>query len=386
MITDIIKTQFLKSLEKTQYGKLTITMADGTSHEFIGPEPGPISHVTIMDENCIPAFISKGDIGLAETYRDGLWDTDDLEATLLFGVKNEEALQGYIMGNNVQQFLARFLYTFSRNSLRGSKKNIHAHYDIGNDFYKLWLDEGLSYSSALYKGEGEKLEDAQDNKYDRILERLDNPSGNLLEIGCGWGGFAERAVEKGDYGIKGITLSNEQHNYAAHRLGDNADIVLEDYRKQSGKFDHIVSIEMFEAVGEKYWPTYFKKLASLLEANGKAVVQSITIAERFFDEYRKSGDMIRSFIFPGGMLPSKELFKHHAEKAGLKLNDVHFFGQDYAKTLQTWLKNFDAAEDKILKLGLDDKFIRIWRLYLAYCYAGFAAERTDVGQFELELA
>jgi cyclopropane-fatty-acyl-phospholipid synthase len=279
--------------------------------------------------------------------------------------------------------MAMLSYLLKLNSLKGSKKNIHAHYDLGNEFYKLWLDPTMTYSAAIYKDQNETLEQAQHNKYDRIVDCLDQKSGSLLEVGCGWGGFAERAQDKGDFGIKGITLSEEQHDYARDRLGQKADIVLEDYRHQNGKFDNLVSIEMFEAVGERYWPTYFNKIGDLLSKNGKAVIQTITMNEHDFPRYRRGGDFIRSYIFPGGMLPSPSRFREEAEKVGLKAGNEFYFGQDYATTLEHWLKDFEAKRDEVKALGFDDGFIRLWRFYLAACVAGFRTGRTDVMQVEL---
>ncbi|MDA9009636.1 cyclopropane-fatty-acyl-phospholipid synthase family protein, partial [Alphaproteobacteria bacterium] len=286
-------------------------------------------------------------------------------------------------GNPFMALGTRLLYAFQKNTVKGSRKNIQAHYDLGNDFYKLWLDPTMTYSSALYKTEGEELAQAQLNKYDRIVDRLDRGSGSILEIGCGWGGFADRAAERGDFGIKGITLSDEQHAYAQQRLDGRADIVIEDYRHQKNKFDHIVSIEMFEAVGEQYWPTYFGKVKDLLAEKGNAVIQTITISEQFFDNYRKGTDFIRSFIFPGGMLPSPTRFKEEAQKVGLQVTDSFSFGHDYSTTLLEWMETFDQKKLEVLNLGFDEGFIKIWRFYLAGCAAAFSSERTDVMQIEL---
>ena len=218
------------------------------------------------------------------------------------------------------------------------------------------------------------------------LNRIEKESGSILEVGCGWGGFAERAINKGDFGIKGITLSSEQHKYANNRLGNGVDIVMEDYRHQKGKYDFLVSIEMFEAVGEKYWPTYFGKLKEIMSEGGKSIVQTITIEDSIFERYRKGSDMIRAFIFPGGMLPSNERFEQEANKAGLQIVDNHKFGLDYAKTLEHWLKTFDDKKLQISTLGFDDKFMRMWRFYLSACIASFKMGRTDVMQVELRHA
>lgn len=380
--------KFLKNFDKTLYGSLTIKLPTGKTHEFAGPLKGQNASVTIHDWRTLTSFAAKGDIGLAEAYRDKWWDTDDLCATLLFGLENENQFKSIFHGNSFSNLTAIILYALRQNTLKGSKKNIQAHYDLGNEFYKLWLDPTMTYSAALYHNDNENLADAQNNKYDRILNRFENISGSLLEVGCGWGGLAERAATRKDnnYRIKGITLSEEQHKFAKIRLDNKADIVLEDYRHQTGQYDNIVSIEMFEAVGEKFWPTYFEKLKSLLSQNGQAMIQTITIDEQHFDRYRKGGDMIRSFIFPGGMLPSPTRFKQQAIKSDLKVIDQFSFGQDYAKTVLEWLNAFDANIKKVEALGYDEKFVRMWRFYLAVCYAAFKVERINVMHMELRHA
>ena len=383
MFQKTITYRFFKVLENIKYGSIIITTPDEKRYEFSGPENGPSIILNIHDWRTVPLFATKADIGLAESYRDGWWDTNDLEALLEFGLKNEGALSSYLNGNALSHFVSRIMYLFTKNTVRGSKKNIHAHYDIGNEFYKLWLDPTMSYSAAIDVKEQKTLAEAQHKKYDRILSCLDNPRGNLLEIGCGWGGFAERAIKTTDTNVKGITISNEQHDYAKNRLGNSANIVLEDYRKQEGKYDNIVSIEMFEAVGEQFWQTYFSKVKALLNQKGKAVIQTITVEDSAFDLYRKSGDMIRTYIFPGGMLPSPSVFDREAKKAGLKTGDHFNFGVDYARTMQVWSNNFETNIDQIRKLGFDEKFIRLWRFYLASCIALFYHGRTNVMQVEL---
>lgn len=377
--------RFLTTLERLEYGRFDLYLPDGRHYAFEGNQPGAHGMMRMKDWRVIPAFAAKGDIGLAETYRDGWWESDDLTALLTVGVQNEGAIGDYIYGGFFCQLASQILYFFSRNTLTGSKRNIHAHYDLGNDFYSLWLDNTMTYSAALFDGD-EPLEQAQHRKYDRMIQQLGRSSGRLLEVGCGWGGFVERALQQHDFELKGITISRAQHEYATQRLGSSAQIALEDYRHQQGKYDSIISIEMFEAVGEQYWPTYFAKMQSLLEAKGKAVVQTITMGEPYFDAYRKGGDMIRSFIFPGGMLPSPGRFTQEAAKAGLQVTDRFAFGADYARTLKQWLENFEAKLPQIRTLGFDEPFIRLWRFYLAVCIAGFATGRTDVMQMELQHA
>ena len=381
-----VTDRFLRTLEKIEHGSFQCTLPNGTLYSFQGTQPGAHGTLHIHDWRMISALSAKGDIGLAETYRDGGWSSENLTDLLLVGAQNEKAIGPYIYGGFLSRLMTQFLYRFTRNTLKGSKRNIHAHYDLGNEFYKLWLDPSMSYSAALFKEGGESLEQAQYNKYDRMLDRLNVSSGRLLEVGCGWGGLAERAITQHDFEVKGITLSAQQHTYATQRLGGNAEIVLEDYRHQQGKYDSIISIEMFEAVGEKFWPTYFQKMESLLKDKGTAVVQTITIGEPYFDQYRKTGDMIRSFIFPGGMLPTPTRFAQEANKAGLQVTDSFAFGKDYARTLRHWLETFELKLPQVRALGFDESFIRLWRFYLAVCIAGFETGRTDVMQLELQHA
>lgn len=384
LINQIIKN-FLRSFEQIHYGSISVTMPDGKVYDFTGKEDGPQADLIIYDIRAISKFIKNGDIGFAESYRDKWCDSLDLVSLFTFGLKNEEILGRYIHGGFLGRLIARIGYLFNLNTLRGSKRNIHAHYDIGNDFYELWLDSSMTYSSAVFEDESKDLISAQYNKYDIILDGL-KKSGKLLEIGCGWGGFAERALLKGDYEMKGLTLSEQQYHYAKNRLNGDADIVIEDYRIQKGKYDQIVSIEMFEAVGEKFWGTYFAKIKALLAEKGKAIIQTITIDDKYFERYRKSGDAIRTFIFPGGMLPSPEKFVAATAKSDLIVTNKFSFGQHYSLTMKHWLAAFEKNIEPIKSLGFDEKFIRIWRFYLTSCIASFQSERTNVMQISLEHA
>jgi cyclopropane-fatty-acyl-phospholipid synthase len=386
MLAQITSDQLFRRLDHLDTGTLKLTTPDGKTRVFSGDKPGETASLELHDWRVVSNLARKGDIGFAEDYRAGNWETDNLTALTTLGLVNRGALDGLIKGSNFSRTLSMLSYLLKINSVKGSKKNIHAHYDLGNDFYKLWLDPSMTYSAAIFKNKGETLEQAQHNKYDRILDCIDQDSGSLLEVGCGWGGFAERAQGRGDFNIKGVTLSEEQHKYAGERLGHNAHIALEDYRHQNGKFDNIVSIEMFEAVGERYWPTYFNKVGSLLNKNGKAVIQTITMNDKDFPRYRAGGDFIRSYIFPGGMLPSPSRFREEVKQAGLRSSNEFYFGQDYAKTLEMWLRDFDLKADELKALGFDDGFMRLWRFYLAGCIAGFRTGRTDVMQVELSHA
>ena len=383
MLNHVITKKIFKNLEKLEHGQLSMTTPDGMTRTFSGRKAGYIADITLHDWCVFKNIMLKGDIGFAEDYQSGKWDSSDIKQLVCLILDNRSALDQYAKGNLLISWITGLSYFFNRNSIKGSKKNIHAHYDLGNEFYSLWLDPSMTYSSALFEPGKDSLEFAQDSKYDRIIERLNQSTGDLLEIGCGWGGFAERCLEKQDRNISGITLSEQQHNYATNRLQNDAKIQLQDYRHQTGKFDNIVSIEMFEAVGEKYWKTYFAKIKNLLKQKGNAVIQTITMNESDYPRYRRSSDFIRSYIFPGGMLPSPDTFKNQATQAGLKPFDDFRFGQDYAKTLDKWLVNFDSKAIELSKLGFDDSFKRLWRFYLAACSAGFETKRTDVMQIQL---
>lgn len=382
MLQQYMVNNFLGTLENIEHGTLVLVTPDSKTYTFFGSHE-PKAVIYVKSWSVINNIAAKGDVGLAESYRDSLFETDNLADLCILALKNSHIIDKYLYGGSVSGMISQIMYYLRSNTIRGSRRNIHAHYDFGNDFYSLWLDPTMTYSSAIFKNDNESLLQAQHNKYDRIIERLGKSSGDLLEIGCGWGGFADRATQKQDLNIKGITISDEQYKFARQRLNNRANIVLEDYRRQKGKYDSIVSIEMFEAVGEKFWPVYFRKMKSLLKEKGKAIVQTITIDEQYFDRYRKTGDMIRTFIFPGGMLPSVSKFKTAAAKADLKIVDNFHFGDDYVLTLKHWLASFEANIPKVKAVGFDEKFIRIWRFYLSVCIASFTVGRTNVIQAEL---
>jgi cyclopropane-fatty-acyl-phospholipid synthase len=383
MLAKFAADSLYRQFDRLETGSIRLMTPDGKSRVFEGKNPGHTVDLNIKDWSVISNVARKGNIGLAQDYRAGKWESNNLSALIQLGIQNKNSLQGFIVGNELSRRLASLAYLFRLNTLTGSKRNIEAHYDLGNDFYRLWLDPSMTYSSGLYKSGDETLEQAQNQKYDRILEQLRLKNGSILEIGCGWGGFAERALKFGDFNIKGLTLSKEQKNYADERLGEKANIALEDYRIQKGQYDSIVSIEMFEAVGEKFWPDYFKQIRSLLKSGGRAVIQTITINDLDFQCYKNGGDFIRSFIFPGGLLPSPSVFRSNARACGLRTENEFYFGQDYARTLEKWLENFEAKIDDIKSLGYDESFIRLWRLYLAACAGAFRAGQINVMQVEL---
>ena len=368
-------------LEKLQGGLLEIRLPGGASALFGNGDHGVTMQV--HDEAMFGQVLARGDIGLAEAYLDGHWDSPDITGLLRLLAANHAQLKRAVYGSWRGMIAARVRHWLNGNSRSGSKRNIMAHYDLGNDFYKLWLDPSMSYSSAVYReADDGSLETAQHAKYRRILNCLKAaPGQNVLEIGCGWGGFAEMAVQEG-LKTTGLTLSPAQLEWAQKRV-PSADLRLQDYRDLNEQFDHVVSIEMFEAVGERWWPTYFKTLAKALKSEGRAVVQSITIRDDIFPEYRRSTDFIQQYIFPGGMLPSRSVFRAEAAKQGLVVRNEYAFGLDYAKTLAEWRHAFEANWPEIQKLGFDEPFRRLWRMYLCYCEAGFLAGNVDVVQFEL---
>ena len=368
-------------LEKISGGMLEVRLPDGSSALFGDGEHGISLHV--RDEAMFSMVLARGDIGLAEAYLDGHWDSPDITGLLKLLASNRDALKKAVYGSWRNLLAARVRHWLNSNSRSGSKRNIMAHYDLGNDFYKLWLDPSMSYSAAIYRETDDgSLQSAQHAKYRRILDRLQAKKGeSVLEIGCGWGGFAEMAVNDG-LAVTGLTLSPAQLAWAQKRV-PQADLRLQDYRDTQEKFDHIVSIEMFEAVGEKFWDSYFKTIADALKPGGRAVVQSITIRDDLFASYRKGTDFIQQYVFPGGMLPSRSAFRAAAAKRGLVVKDEFAFGLDYARTLAEWRQAFEERWPEIAAQGFDENFRRLWRMYLCYCEAGFLAGNVDVVQFEL---
>lgn len=382
---------FYTLMKRLDRGSLTFTSPEGHTTLFRGAHPGPHADLRIADWRVASDAIKSAEIGVAENYRDGLLFTSDLTAFLMLCVENEKALEAIFYGKPLVALLFRIKHLLRANTKAQAKKNIFAHYDLSNAFYKLWLDETMTYSSAVFNGDySQPMADAQTAKYERILQVL-NPSAGatILEIGCGWGGFAEYAARTRGVKITGITLSQAQLEFAQQRIADAGlnhlvDLRLVDYRDVQGQFDYVVSIEMFEAVGERYWATYFKAVHDRLKPDGRAVIQSITIAEEVFPRYRKTSDFIREYIFPGGMLAPIPRFIADAAKAGLIAGEPYCFGLDYAETLKWWLHRINARVNEIKPLGFDEKFLQIWRFYLCYCEAGFRTGRTDVMQLELK--
>ncbi len=380
----LIEKRWREAATSLEYGTLDFTTPTGEVMTVKGRQAGPHANFKIREWDVLRQTMARGDIGLGEAYIDGGWETDDVETLVSLFLLNMDAFDGFVNGNLLQRIGFVIHNALIRcNTVSGSARNIKDHYDVGNDFYSLWLDRSMTYSSALYANEKTNLEKAQQNKYDRILGKLPGAKSSILEIGCGWGGFAERATAD-EHRVTGLTISPSQHAYATERLnGKDVDVRLEDYRKVRGTFDNIVSIEMFEAVGEHYWPAYFQTVAERLKRGGRAVIQTITIRDDLFAAYRLRSDFIRHYVFPGGMLPSLARFTEEAERAGLKVASTFSFGHDYAQTLREWSAAMRARKNEILALGHDQKFFRNWQFYLGICAAAFNVDRTDVVQVEL---
>ena len=376
-------------LARMARGRLTVVLPDGDRRVAIGVEPGPSAELRINRRRVLRRLLFGGDLGFAEAYLDGDWSSPDIAHLLHLGAVNLDDVGPALSSNVLRNLANRIRHLLNANTRRGSRRNIAFHYDLGNDFYRLWLDEGMTYSSALFAAPDQTLEAAQDDKIGRIIDLLELAGGEkVLEIGCGWGTLACRLAAKGA-GVVGLTLSKEQAGEAvarAERQGVAAavDIRIEDYRDCAGRFDRIVSVEMIEAVGEQYWPVYFRALRERLAPGGRAVIQSITIDPRRFEDYRRSPDFIQRYIFPGGMLPTPAIMTETAQAAGLRLRHVERFGESYARTLAEWRRRFLAAWPQIERQGFDDRFRRMWEYYLAYCEAGFRAGTIDVGLYVFE--
>lgn len=370
-------------------GRLDMVLSDGRTLRFEGKEPGPPAEMIVHDDKFMRTVAARGDIGFAEVFMDGQFDSPDLATLLEYFSTNWDDAGQLVLGTAIAQFFANLRHVSRANTRKGSKRNILAHYDLGNDFYSAWLDPTMTYSSALYGTKEEPLQDAQLAKYRAIANNLRlKPGDHVLEIGSGWGGFAEVAAREFGARVTSITISDAQHAYATKRiadagLSDQVEIVMRDYRDVTGKFDAVASIEMFEAVGEEYWPSYFGKIAEVLKPGGRAALQIITIDDKEFDNYRKRADFIQIYIFPGGMLPSVTRLKEEVQRSGLDFNVDQMFGQSYALTLDEWARRFELVWDKIKGGKFDEQFRRLWLYYFGYCSAGFRTGRIDVGQFVL---
>lgn len=362
-------------------------MPSGEALHFGTASTGPSATVHLKSWRALLKLAIGGDVGFAEAYIAGLWDSPNLTAVIELGARNLDQLDDGIRQSWLARQRDRILHLMNANTRRGSRRNIMRHYDLGNDFYRLWLDEAMNYSSGIYATGTETLAQAQGLKNARIIELLGiRPGQSLLEIGCGWGALAEMLTRDRGVIYKGLTLSPSQKRIADTRIGALGSIALEDYRDCKGSFDRIASVEMIEAVGEENWPTYFSAIRERLAPGGRAVIQAITIAERRYHGYAQGVDFIQKHIFPGGNLPTVSHIREQAARAGLTLDHEERFGLGYAETLVAWRERFEAAWPEIKALGFDERFRRLWTYYLAYCEGGFRAGTIDVGLYRLSRA
>ena len=383
---------FLDVLAQSKYGSICVYKDNKSIFSFKGELPGPDTNIKILKDKCISDFFLRGDLGWAESYVDGNWETSNLTDFLEWGARNFHEFSKYVRGKWFTILYLRLKHHLKKNSRTGSKKNISFHYDLGNSFYEKWLDESMTYSSAMFKDPKDNLHKGQINKY----ENLANITGvkendKILEIGCGWGGFSSFLAKKYSANVTAITISKKQYEKAKQKiyedkLTDKVDVKLLDYRNINGKYDKIVSIEMFEAVGEKYWSKYFDVLKKNLKSDGSIGLQTITIEDKFFQKYKKFPDFIQTYIFPGGMLPSVEEMNKVIISRGLHIKNKKMFGNDYAKTIRIWSESFENSWGCIKSLGFSESFKRLWNYYLGYCEGGFKSGNINVGQFLIKKA
>ena len=374
--------------QKMQYGRLDMKLPDGRVFRAEGTKPGPVAEIDIHNDDLFARLVREGDLGFCDAYLDGWWTTPDLQAFMdLVHCDNEDVYDGY-PGMGLVRAYEKLRFWMQRNSKEQARKNISYHYDLGNDFYALWLDKTMSYSSALFKG-NESHEDAQEAKYASMLEQMGAQAGDhVLEIGCGWGGFAEHAARKG-IRVTGLTISQEQHDYAVERLAkaglaEMTEIKMQDYRDETGQYDGIASIEMFEAVGEQYWPVYFDALHKLLKPGKSATLQIITVEDRRWKVYKRQVDFIQKYIFPGGMLPCPSALQTQIKRAGLQFQHSIEFGQSYSKSLRLWHHDFNAKWPEVAEMGFDQRFRNMWNFYLTSCASTFWSGNCDVTQITMK--
>ena len=380
----------IQLLSRLQHGTLTVHWPDGSEQRF-GHHDAPFAVLHIHDWSVCAEALKSGDIGFAEGYMRGDWTSPSLTDLLRVLIRNRREMEDMIYGHWAGRLLYRIKHFLNRNNRSNSRKNIHAHYDLGNAFYTLWLDGTMNYSSAWFDGDlSRPMQEAQTAKVRRALRMTQvKPGDRVLEIGCGWGALAEAATTEFGAHLTGVTLSTEQLAFAQQRLqglqrADQVALRLQDYRDISdGPYDAVCSIEMIEAVGREYWPTYFASVARMLKPAGRACIQSIVIDDSLFERYLQSTDFIQQYIFPGGCLPSPSEFRKQAQAAGLQVVDELNFGPDYAETLRRWRHGFMAQLSAVRELGFDDRFIHLWEFYLAYCEAAFDEHNIDVVQFTL---
>ena len=378
---------FILSLSNLKHGKLKLSI-DGNHHFISGNFPGPNANLKIEDKDIIKKILIEGSVAFGEEYVNGNVKTSNLKNLLSYFAINNDEVEKNIKYNLLFKIKNKLNHYFNKNTKKGSKKNIHSHYDLGNNFYKIWLDKSMTYSSAIFKNETDDLQIAQKNKYDKLLNLAEiKDKDEVLEIGTGWGGFVNQITSNFSCKITTTTISEEQYKYVTSKFlkinNKNINILKKDYRDLSGQFDKIISIEMFEAVGRQFWDIYFKKLKSLLNQNGIIVLQIITIKDNAFDYYNKNPDFIQKHIFPGGMLPSVSMLKKILENNKLKIVENNNYAEHYAKTLENWRNDFNSSLNEIKNNGFDDRFIRLWNYYLAYCESGFKTKRIGLNQIKI---
>ncbi|MCV2869126.1 cyclopropane-fatty-acyl-phospholipid synthase family protein [Defluviimonas sp. WL0002] len=378
--------QTFRTATELERGRLDFVLPDGRRFRAEGREPGYVAEIRVHDPDIFARLIREGDLGFCDAYLEGGWTTPDLQALMDLVHDHNERLYDGFPGMGLVRFYERMRHFLKSNSKSQAKKNIAYHYDLGNDFYRLWLDDSMTYSSALFTSGQESLEAAQKAKYASMVDRMGaRPGDHVLEIGCGWGGFCEYAAGERGLRVTALTISKAQREYAIERmaragLSDRVEIKLQDYRDERGTYDGIASIEMFEAVGEKYWPVYFDTVRERLKPGKSATLQIITLQDRRFDAYRKGVDFIQKYIFPGGMLPSPTALRTEIARAGLGLVGSLEFGESYSQTLRRWHETFNARWDEVARIGFDERFRRMWNFYLTSCAGAFHGGNCDVTQ------
>ena len=377
----------LEVLKGLGAGRIDFVLPDGRRFRAEGGKPGPAAEIVVHNPDTFARLLREGDLGFCDAYLDGWWSTPDLQALLdLVQMPENDAVNDGFPGMGLVRAYERLRFWLQSNSKRQARKNIQYHYDLGNDFYRLWLDETMTYSSAIFRTGQESLEAAQTEKYKSMVDQMGaKPGDHVLEIGCGWGGFAEYAARERGLKVTGLTISQAQHDFAVDRmkragLSDLVTIKLQDYRDERGIYDGIASIEMFEAVGERYWPVYFDTLRERLKPGRNATLQIITIADHRWELYRNTVDFIQKYIFPGGMLPAPKVLRAEVERAGLKMLGSIEFGKSYSQTLRRWHDVFNDRWTEVAKLGFDDRFRRMWNFYLTSCAGAFEGGNCDVTQ------
>ncbi len=372
--------------KRLQHGRLDFVIPDGRRFRVQGGAAGPAAEIMVHNPDTFARLVREGDLGFSDAYLEGWWSTPDLQAFMdLIQAGNDDVYDGY-PGLGLIRAYEKLRFWLQSNTKEQAKKNIQHHYDLGNDFYRLWLDDTMTYSSAMFRSGQESLENAQTEKYASMVDQMGSlPGDHVLEIGCGWGGFAEYAARERGLRVTGLTISQAQYDYAVNRiaragLSDRVQIKLQDYREEQGRYDGVASIEMFEAVGERFWPVYFDSLRERLKPGRHATLQIITVADRRWQVYKRGVDFIQKYIFPGGMLPSPSALKSEIERAGLRLKQSVEFGKSYSQTLRRWHDTFNARWDEVAHLGFDERFRRMWNFYLTSCAGAFEGGNCDVTQ------